>query len=320
MHNLLILDDQSLGFIQEPFLSEFVKSYWDQIAVIIPVTQIEGLSDCSYFESINRGHTVDWLFAIVPNPHHPLDVDWIFVKPRQAHPWWYGNHPATKNFNGGGSTACLEETLKLVETLSKVDRVQEHCCYMPQLYSNNPPINFESFYSLSLFRSAQNLADSNYPSFDSLYDQTREIHNIVCLGLYGCNDTTLNMQWRVESVLSAEFWIATTLELADMVTLAMRLSGKSDHHINVSPSYAFEQWMGNDENDITREPLLIRTKGDILFCDPQVRRRPYCCDAYFLDCEQQNIQRLGLNGGDPVQTLKTWGVNPQDDRLRFLFG
>ncbi len=78
--------------------------------------------------------------------------------------------------------------------------------------------------------------------------------------------------------------------------------------------------MGNDENDITREPLLIRTKGDILFCDPQVRRRPYCCDAYFLDCEQQNIQRLGLNGGDPVQTLKTWGVNPQDDRLRFLFG
>ncbi|SKB11421.1 hypothetical protein PL11201_1350002 [Planktothrix sp. PCC 11201] len=190
---------------------------------------------------------------------------------------------------------------------------------MPQLYSNNPPTTFESLYSLSLFRSAQNLADSNYPSFDSLYAQTRKTHNIVCLGLYGCNDTTLNMQWRVESLHSAGFWIATTLELADMVTLAMRLSGKSDHYINVSPSDAFEQSKGNDENNITREPLLIRTKDDILFCDPQVRES-YCCDAYFLDCEQQNIQRLGLNGGDAVPTLKAWGVNPQDDRLRFLFG
>jgi hypothetical protein len=317
MHNLLILDDQSLSFIQEPFLSEFVKSYWDKIALVIPVTRSEDFRKVSYFDVINRGYTVDWLFAIVPNPHHPLDVDWIFLRPRQAHPWWYGNHPATSNFNSGGSTYCLEETLRLVDTLSRADRVQDSCCYMPELYSNNPPRTFESLYSYKLFHAAQDLAASNYPSFDDLHDKAREFSNAVCLGLYGCNDATLNMQWRVESMRSAGFWTSTTVELADKVTLAMRLSGESDHHINVRPSEAFEQWMGNNQND-AREPLLIRTKDDILFCDPQVPPT-YRSDAYFLDCEQQNIQRLGRNGGDIVRTLKTWGINPKDDRLQFLF-
>ncbi|MEG3844552.1 hypothetical protein [Microcoleus sp. herbarium14] len=317
MHNLLILNDQSLSFIQEPFLSDFVKSYWDKIALVIPVTRSENFKEFSYSSVINRGHTVDLLFAIVPNPHHPLDVDWIFLRPRQAHPWWYGNHPATSNFNSGGSTHCFEETLRLVETLSKGDRVQNSCCYMPELYSNNPPRTFESLYSSMLFHRAQDLANSNYPSFDDLHDKAGESYNAICLGLYGCNDATLNMQWRVESMLSAGFWISTTLELADKVTLAMRLSGESDHNINVRPSEAFEQWMGNNKDD-AREPLLIRTKDDILFCDPQVSPT-YRSDAYFLDCEQQNIQRLGRNGGDILRTLKTWGINPKDERLRFLF-
>lgn len=319
MHNLLILNDRSLSFIQEPFLSNFVKSYWDKIALVIPVTRIEDFREFSYFGVINRGHTVDWLFAIVPNPHHPLDVDWIFLQPRQAHPWWYGNHPATSNFNSGGSTHCFEETLRLIETLSKDDRVEDSCCYIPELYTNNPPRTFESLYSYKLFYAAQNLAASNYPSFNDLHDKAREFSNAVCLGLYGCNDATLNMQWRVESMLSAGFWTSTTVELADKVTLAMRLSGESDRHINVRPSEAFEQWMGHHKND-EREPLLIRTKDDILFCAPQVPTPyPYPLAAYFLDCEQQNIQRLGAIDEDLVPTFNTWGINPKDDRLRFLF-
>jgi len=319
MHNLLILDDQSRNFIQEPFLSEFVKSYWDKIALVIPITPIEEFrfTQSSYFNVINRGYTVDWLFAIVPNPHHPLDVDWIFLQPRQAHPWWYGAHPATKNFNSGGSTACLEETLRLIETLSKDDRVQNQCCFMPELYSDNPPRSFESLYSSELFHGAQRLAVSSYPSFDDLHDKTRTFFDAVCLGLYGCKDATLNMQWRVESMRSTGFWTSTTVDLADKATLAMRLSGESDSNINVRPSEAFEQWMGHHNND-EREPLLIRTKDDILFCDPQVPNR-YRSHAYFLDCEQQEIQRLGGIDGDPVPTLKIWGINPQDDRLRFLF-
>ena len=317
MHNLLILDDQSLSFIQEPFLSDFVKSYWDKIALVIPVTRSEEFREFSYSDVVNRGYTVDLLFAIIPNPHHPLDVDWIFLRPRQAHPWWYGDHPATSNFNSGGSTHCFEETLRLVEILSKGDRVQDSCCYMPELYSKNPPRTFESLYSFNLFHSAQHLAASNYPSFDDLQDKSREFYNAICLGLYGCNDATLNMQWRVESMLSAGFWTSTTVELADKVTLAMRLSGESDRHINVCPSQAFDQWMRGRKDD-AREPLLIRTKDDILFCDPQVPS-PYRSDAYFLDCEQQEIQRLGRNGGDILRTLKTWGINPKDDRLRFLF-
>ncbi|MBD2042595.1 hypothetical protein [Microcoleus sp. FACHB-672] len=243
-------------------------------------------------------------------------MDWIFLQPRQAHPWSYGEHPATSNFNGGGSTACFEETLRLIETLSKDDRVQNWCCYMPELYSNNPPRTFESLYTLALFRGAQHLAASSYPSFDDLHGKAQELSKAVCLGLYGCNDATLNMQWRVESMLGKGFWTSTTVELADKVTLAMRLSGQSDHSINVPPSEAFEQWMGKDDND-AREPLFIRTKDDILFCKPQVPTR-YYSDAYFLDCEQQKIQRLGGNGGNPLPTLKTWGINPKDDRLRFL--
>jgi hypothetical protein len=317
MHNLLILDDQSLSFIQEPFLSEFVKSYWDKIALVIPVTRSEDFRKVSYFDVINRGYTVDWLFAIVPNPHHPLNVDWIFLRPSQAHPWWYGNPPATSNFQSGGRIRCLEETLRLVETLSKGNRVEELCCYIPELYTNNPPRTFESLYSYKLFYVAQDLAASNYPSFDDLHDKAREFSNAVCLGLYGCNDATLNMQWRVESMRSAGFWTSTTVELADKVTLAMRLSGESGHHINVPPSEAFEPLRGNHRND-AREPLLIRTKDDILFCDPQVPRT-YRSDAYFLDCEQQNIQRLGRNGGDILRTLKIWGINPKDERLQFLF-
>jgi hypothetical protein len=322
MHNLLILDDASTSFIQEPFLSEFVKSYWSKIALVIPVTQDENFFEYSHSDVINRGHTIDWLFAIVSNPHHPLDVDWILLKPRQAHPWWYGNHPATDNFNRGGSTSCFAETLYLIETLSKSDRVQESCCNVPELYSENPPKTFEFLYRYKLFRNAKILAASDHPSFDDLYDSDNvddninKIHNSLCLGLYGCNDATLNMQWQVVSMTSNSLWTLTTLELADKVTLAMRLSGKSDHYIDVSPSEAFEQWMGSNTNN-EREPLFIRTKEDILFSKPQVSNK-YCSDAYFLDCENQLIKRLGLNGGNPLSVLQTWGIDENDERVQFL--
>jgi hypothetical protein len=323
MHNLLILDDGLLTFIQEPFLTDFIKTYWDKIALAYPVSKNEKSFDTSYFDIINTGHTVDWLFAIVPNPHHPLDIDWIFLKPRQAHPWWYGNHPATSNFNGGGSTACFTETLCLIETLSKDDRVNEYCQHIPELYTDNPPKTFEFLYRSGLFIEAKRLAQSGNPSFDDLHvgdkqDNLNKIHKKLCLGLYGCNDATLNMNWQVESMRSNKSWTFTTVELADKVTLAMRLSGKSDEYINLPPSEAFEQWMGKyEDNNNKRETLLIRTKDDILFCNPQVSEK-YNSDAYFLDCEQQKVQRLGGNGGDATPTLREWGLNPNDERLRFL--
>jgi len=310
MHNFLFLDDNKLNFIEEPFIRDFVSSYWNKIALVIPVTTSEHFQSESYFDVINTGHTVDWLFAIVPNSQHPLDVDWLLLRPRQAHPWWYGNHPATSNINGGGSTVCFEEMLTLIETLSKDDRVQKECCFFPELYSDNPPKTFESLYSYDLFRGAQHLAVSLESSFDDLYKK-RSFSDAICLGLYGCNDATLNMLWKVEPMLNIGSRTYTTVELADKVTLAMRLSGESDHYLKTAPSRAFEQWMGrHKDNDNKRESLIIKTKDDIWFCQPQVSDR-YRIDAYFLDCEQQTIKRLGGNGDDPTPTLESWGIDPE---------
>jgi hypothetical protein len=317
MHNLLILSDHLLNFVQEPFLSEFVRAYWKKIALVLPIVPVADFHQSSYFNVTNMGHTVDWLFAIVPDLNHPLNVDWIFLQPRQAHPWGYGNHPATSNFNGGGSTSCHMDTLGVIETLAKTDRVDKWCYALPDLYSENPPKTFEFLYSFNLFRNAQCLESLSSPSIDELHDEPRELSRSICLGLYGCSDATLNMQWKVESMRGKGDWTAATTDLADKVTLAMRLSGKSDEVINVPPSEAFEQWMG-ERDDNFREPLLIRFKDDVLFCEPQVADR-HCCDAYFLDCEHQKLQRLGGNGGSPVQTLKTWGLNPNADKFKFLF-
>ena len=230
------------------------------------------------------------------------------LRPRQHHPWGYGNHPATSNFNSGGSTVCFEETLTLIETLSKADRVQKWCCFSPELYSDNPPKTFESLYSYDLFRGAQHLAVSLESSFDDLHKK-RSFFDAICVGLYGCNDATLNMLWKVEPMPNIGSRTCTTVDLADEVTLAMRLSGESDRYLKTAPSNAFEQWMGGHTDD-ARESLLIKTKDDIWFCEPQVSDR-YRGDAYFLDCKQQTIQRLGANSGDPTPTLESWGINPE---------
>ncbi|MBW4464833.1 MAG: hypothetical protein KME07_05250 [Pegethrix bostrychoides GSE-TBD4-15B] len=335
MHNLLILDDAKLNYIQEPFLTNFVKIYWNKIALVYPVMQSDMFFDTGYHEAINRGHLPDWLFAIVPDPAHPLDVDWIFLKPRQAHPWSYGYHPATDNFNSGGSITCLYETLRLIEALAEDDRVYGYCRPMPELYGENPPKSFEQLYSSSLFHSACLLSAVNRLSFEDAYaatsylpdDGTRPEHQkpsqTVCLGLSGCSDKTLNMRWQVSSLLSSGSWVSTTVELADKVTLALRLAEKPDCHVKVSPRSAFGQWM-EDEDAIPqlardyREPLLIRINDDILLCIPQVSET-YYSDAYFLDCHQQKLNRLGRNGGDPRPTLQAWNIHPQDARLRFLF-
>jgi hypothetical protein len=329
MHNLLILDDSELGFIQEPFISDFIKEYWNKIAGVIPITRKDDSYDNSYFDIINQGCMVDWLFAIVPDFNHPLNIDWIFLRPRQAHPWWYGNHPATSNFNGGGSTECLYENLMLIEALSKSDRVIG-CSYIPDLYGNNPPKTFHFLYSYHLFRCAQSLS-LNSSNFQDFYDESSKdfIRDSVCLGLYGCSKKTLSLNWQVRSMQSSKEWISSTFDLADKVTLEMRLSGNndnywSDHFLKISPAYAFQQWMGDfDEGDYhssytEREPLIIRTKDDVLFCDPQVSNKDYI-DAYFLDCRNQSLKRLGGNGGDPLPTLKKWGVPIKDGELKTLF-
>ncbi len=328
MHNLLILDDSKLDFIQEPFLSEFIKEYWNKIARVLPVTQNDDFCDYSYFDVINQGYTVDWLFAIVPDLNHPLNIDWIFLRPRQAHPWWYGSHPATSNFNGGGSTVCLCETLLLIEALSKSDRVSKYSYNIPELYGDNPPKTFQFLYSLDLFRGAQNLSSLDLPNFQNLYDASARnfIHDLICLGLYGCSRKTLNLNWRVRSMQSSRKWISSTSDLADKVTLEMRLSGdsinyKSDHHLKIPPANAFQQWMGDfDETDFSaeKEPLVIRTKNDILLCDPQVSKQ-YYIDAYFLDCQQQSLKRLGGNGEDPLPTLRKWGISVKDHKIKNLF-
>jgi len=256
MHNLLILDDSELGFIQEPFLSEFIKEYWNKIARVIPVTRKDNFCDCSYFDIINQGYMVDWLFAIAPDSSHPLNIDWIFLRPRQSHPWRYGNHPATTNFDGGHSTVCLYENLALIETLSKSNRVNNRCHNIPELYSNNPPKNFQFLYSFDLFRCAQDLS-SKLPDFEDLHDESSKdlIRDSVCLGLYGCSRKTLSLNWQVRSMQSSKEWISSTFDLADKVTLEMRLSGDnsnywSDHFLKISPAHAFQQWMGDfDEGD-----------------------------------------------------------------------
>lgn len=321
MHNLLILGDNSINIIEPYFVEEFVNTYWNNIALVIPVVYSEEFYEETYFDLINRGHTVDWLFAIVPNLNHPLDVDWIFIKPRQAHPWGYGAHPATSNFNGGGSTACFQEILKVVEALAQSERVQKYCHSIPKFYEKNPPQTFELLYlyNYTLLKKARCLADTSLPSFDDLYDKKRDIDQTMCLGLYGCSDATLSMQWKVQSLRSDGFWMSTTTELADQVTLALRLSGESDHYTKVPTSYAFEKWMSDlDDYEHKREPLLIRYADDVLFCQPPVLT-DCCWDAYFLDCVNQEIKRLGRNGGDPKLTLEAWNINSKDNRLQFLF-
>ncbi|MEA5496333.1 PIN-like domain-containing protein [Limnoraphis robusta Tam1] len=322
LHKLLILGDNREKIIYPAFFKELVETYWNNIALVIPVVSLEDFYQDSYFDLINRGGTVDWLFAIVPNLNHPLDVDWIFVRPLQAHPWGYGEHPAKSNFNGGGSTYCFIEILRVIETLAKDDRVQNRYCYLPELYNVNSSKNLEFLYDFDLFRAARRLLNSSRPSFDNIYDKQRDIETTLCLGLYGCSETTLSMQWRVESLRSNKFWMSTTTELADQVTLALRLSGKSDCYTEVATSEAFEQWMGGDmgldDYKYKRQPLLIRYADDVLFCEPP-SLIPACYDAYFLDCVNQQLERLGRNGGDPEPTLRAWGINPQDDRFKFLF-
>jgi hypothetical protein len=337
MHNLLILDDAKLNYIQEPFLTQFVKTYWDKIALVYPVMENDMFFDTNYFETINRGYLPDWLFAIVPDPSHPLNVDWIFLKPRQAHSWNYGNHPATDNFNGGGSTTCLYETLSLIEALAEDDRVAGVCYSIPEFYSDSPPKSFERLYVSDLFHNACHLSTVNRTTFDELLAKTRyepecegsetfyrrKLPQTVCLGLYGCSDRTLNMQWKVESMHFSGSWTSTTTELADKVTLALRLAGKSDFVTEVAPRSAFSQWMEPEDSPQSlardyREPLLIRIDDDVLLCTPQVAKNHYC-DAYFLDCKNQSLRRFGLNGHDPTPTLQAWGIHPQDARLKFLF-
>lgn len=331
MHNLLVLDDDKLNYIQEPFLENFVRIYWEKIALVYPVMKSDLFFDTSYFEAINRGYLPDWLFAIVPDPSHPLNVDWIFLKPRQAHPWHYGSHPATSNFNSGGSVTCLYETLGLIDALAEDDRVAGVCYSMPELYSDSRPTAFDHLYSFDLFSNACRLSAANRATFDELYAETRyrpecegsetyfssRLPQTVCLGLYGCSDKTLNMQWNVESMRRSGSWTSTTTELADTVTLALRLADKSDSVTEVAPRSAFGQWTDSSDKDY-REPLLIRIDDDVLLCTPQVAKN-YYCDAYFLDCKKQELQRLGGNGHDPTSTLQAWGVHPQDARLKFLF-
>lgn len=337
MHNLLILDDEKLGYIQEPFLENFVRTYWNKIALVYPVMKSDLFFDTDYSEAINRGYLPDWLFAIVPDLSHPLNVDWIFLKPRQAHPWGYGNHPATDNFNGGGSTACLYETLGLIEALAEDDRVSQVCYSIPELYSDSPPKSFEHLYGSDLFRNACHLSTPNQATFDQLYTKTRyrsgrdepetlnsrRLPKTVCLGLYGCSDKTLNMKWKVESMRRSGSWMSTTTELADKVTLALRLVGESDSVTEVAPRSAFGQWSESSDSNPHfardyREPLLIRIDDDILLCTPQVADN-HCCDAYFLDCKNQSLKRFGLNGHDPTPVLQAWGLHPKDSRLNFLF-
>jgi hypothetical protein len=323
LHNLLILGGNIENPIEPYFFEEFVETYWNNIALVIPVVSFEDFHEHSYFNLINRGHTVDWLFAIVPNLNHPLDVDWIFVRPRQAHPWSSGQHPAKSNFNSGGGSTSFEQILRVIETLAKDDddRVQNWCCYLPELYNVNFSKNLEFLYDydIDLFRAARYLLNSSRPSFEDIYDKQRDITTSLCLGLYGCSEITLSMQWRVESLRSNRFRMSTTTELADQVTLALRLSGKSDCYTEVPTSKAFGQGIdGRDRYNDKREPLLIRYADDVLFCEPQVSNN-YRCDAYFLDCVNQQIRRLGGNGGDPEPTLRAWGINPQDDRFKFLF-
>lgn len=316
MHNLLVLDDAKLSFVQEPFLSEFITTYWNKIACVVPITKNEHFQEEIFRDVINRGYTVDWLFAVVPNPEHPLDIDWIFLRPRQAHPWGYGSHPAIKNHNGGGSTACLSETLALIEELDKDNRLNAYCQYLPELYSDTPPKTFEFLYGLISLSEVGRIAAS--PGVQITYTQAKcdQIHEALCLGLYGCSNATMQMQWKVESMTKVGSWTSPTTELADKVTLALRLAGKSDHHTEIAPSSAFHQWMG--DSDRMREPLLIRIDNDVLFCTPS-NAKTYACDAYFLDCQKQEIQRLGGNGGDPTPTLKEWSIHPKDQRLQFLF-
>jgi hypothetical protein len=210
MHKLLMLDDAKLYFIQEPFLTDFISTYWDKIALAYPITGRD-FGEASYFEVINMGYTVDWLFAIVPDPKHPLDVDWIFLRPRQAHPWHYGNHPATDNFNGGGSTSCFCEMLSIIELLAKDERIFSYCSYIKGFYDGNPPKTFENFYRNDLFRNAQNLGESDLPNIENRDNRERQMHKEICLGLYGCNAATLEMEWEVESLISGKEEFTTLL-------------------------------------------------------------------------------------------------------------
>lgn len=318
MHNLLVLDYDSLGFIEGVFITEFLKTYWNNIALVIPVVRQEEFGQSNYCDAINRGVIPDWLFAIATNPNHPLDIDWIFLRPRQLHPWGYGSHPATSNFNGGASTTSLYENLAQLETLAEDGRMQSSCIFLPDLYTDNPPKTFEFLYSFDLFRNAKRLAVQNRPSFDDLYrgrDHEEHISKQVCLGLYGCTDKTLNMTWRVESIIRAGSWTSSTTELADKVTLALRRAGTTGHCTEVAPLEAFGQWL---EHADYREPLLIRLKDNVLFCIPEVLS-PFNCDAYFLDCQEEKMVRCGANGEDPKPILKDWGISPEDTRLKFLF-
>ncbi|MBI4739887.1 hypothetical protein HY772_10245 [Candidatus Woesearchaeota archaeon] len=314
MKSLTVLVD-NVEPVQEPFLTQFFEVYWDRIALAIPVVSSEAFEEQTYFDVINRGHRVDWLFAIINNPLHPLDVDWVCLRPRQEHPWGYGNHPATDNFNEGGSTVCLYEMLSLIELLSEDDRVAEYCKFFPELYLDHPPQTF-SYYTTNLFGCARSLMSPNRAAFAPHKLDRHKFSTFVCLGLYGSSNELLNMNWHVESLIKTGSWTATTSELADKATLALRLSGKSDEFTKIAPLSAFAQWNFRSKN-IELEPLLIRMNEDVLLCHPQLERS-YAHDAFFLDCNEQTIERYGANSRSAQPTLKAWGLHPEDGRLSFL--